>query len=110
VGGVWPLLFVLMVATAPEPADPNAVPSVLDSLLALALFGGLVATTTAAVVRHWSALLWSAGLGALWVGTTILCPASGHHDTVGWQWSTELMAASALLVLSVLGADRLRAR
>jgi hypothetical protein len=106
----WPLLFVLMVAIAPEPADPEAVPSLLDSLVFLGFIIGLVGTTAAAFTRHASALLWSIGLGVLWVATAIACPVSGHHDAAGWQWRLELVLSGALLALSVVGWRRLRTR
>jgi hypothetical protein len=104
----WPTLFVAMVAIAPEPADPNAVPSLLDSLVFVAFVIGLVGTTAAAFVRHSSALVWSIGLGVLWVATAIACPVSGHHDAAGWQWRAELVLSGALLALSIAGWRRLR--
>jgi hypothetical protein len=48
-------------------------------------------------------LVWSTGLGVVWVLTTIACPLSGHHDAVGWQWYAELAFSSSLLVLSLIG-------
>jgi hypothetical protein len=106
----WPLLFVTVVAISPEPADPDAVPSLFDSLVFISFVVGLVGTTAAAFTRHASALTWSIGLGALWVGTAIACPVSGHHDAVDWQWRLELGLAAALLLLCVVGWRRLRTR
>jgi hypothetical protein len=68
---------------------------------------GLVGTVAAAFNRHPTALLWSIGLGALWVGTAIACPASGHHDFAGWQWRLELTLSAGFLLLSFLGWRRL---
>jgi hypothetical protein len=44
------------------------------------------------------------------VATVLTCPLSGHHDAVGWSWSIELMASSALLAFSIVGARLLRPR
>jgi hypothetical protein len=108
VGAGWPLLLVVMTAIAPEPADPNAVPTLVDSAAFMAFMIGLFGTIAAAVARHSRALVWSTGLGAVWVATTIACPLSGHHDTVGWQWYTELTSSSSLLLLSLTGILVLR--
>jgi hypothetical protein len=108
VGAGWPVLWVVMTVVAPAPADPNAVPTLLDSAASLGLLVGLFGTTAAAVARHSKALVWSTGLGVVWVTTTITCPLSGHHDTVGWQWYTELTSSSSLLLLSLTGILVLR--
>jgi hypothetical protein len=104
----WPLLLVVMTVAAPEPADPNAVPTLVDSAASLALMVGLFGTIAAAVIRQAKALVWSTGLGVVWVTTTIACPLSGHHDTMGWQWYTELTSSSSLLLLSLTGILVLR--
>ena len=109
VGAGWPLLLVTMTAVAPQPPDPNAVPSLLDSAMFLAMIVGLVGTVVTAIGHQSKALLWSTGLGVLWVATTVACPISGHHDTVGWQWFVELGASSGLLLLSLVGLRLLRA-
>jgi hypothetical protein len=85
VGAGWPLLLVVMTTLAPEPVDPNAVPTLVDSAVFVAVMVGLFGTTVAAVARQSKALVWSTGLGVVWVATTIACPLSGHHDAVGWQ-------------------------
>ena len=108
VGAGWPVLLVTMTAVAPEPADPNAIPTVLDSALFLALIVGLVGTVVSAISHQSKALVWSTGLGVLWVATAVACPVSGHHDAVGWQWSVELAASSSLLLLSLVGLRVLR--
>ena len=108
VGAGWPLLLVVMTALAPEPADPNAVPTFVDSAVFLAVMVGILGTIVAAVARQPKALAWSTGLGAVWVATTIACPLSGHHDAVGWQWYAELVSSSTLLVLSLIGIRLLR--
>jgi hypothetical protein len=103
VGAGWPLLLVVMTAVAPEPADPNAVPTLVDSAVFVAVMVGLFGTIVAAVARQSRALVWSTGLGVVWVATTIACPLSGHHDAVGWQWYTELASSSSLLLFSLAG-------
>ena len=108
VGAGWPLLLVLQTALAPAPADPDAVPTLLDSAVFFTLIAGLVGTIVGAVTRQPRALLWSAGLGVVWVATTITCPLSGHHDAVGWQWYTDLASSSTLLLLSLIGIRQLR--
>ena len=110
VGAGWPLVVVVMSLLAPEPTDPQAVPSALDSLVLSAVVVGLVGTVAAAVARQYKALIWSIALGLVWVATTVACPVSGHHGEVGWQWRADLVTSSGLLVLSVVGARRLRAR
>ena len=92
-----------MTALAPEPADPSAVPTFVDSALLLAVMVGVCGTVVAAVARQQKAVVWSTGLGVVWVATTIACPLSGHHDAVGWQWYAELVSSSSLLVLSLIG-------
>ena len=103
VGAGWPLLLVAITALAPEPADPHAVPTLVDSALFLAVIVGMCGTIVATVARQHKALVWSTGLGIVWVATTIACPLSGHHDAVGWQWYTELASSSSLLLLSLVG-------
>jgi hypothetical protein len=109
VGAGWPLLLFTMMAVAPEPADPNAVPTFLDSAMLLTLIVGLFGTVVTAVSRQSKALLWSTGLGLAWVTTTVACPVSGHHDAVSWQWYVELTASTSLLLLSLVGLRVLRA-
>jgi hypothetical protein len=103
VGAGWPLLLVVMTALAPEPADANAVPTALDSAAFVAVMVGLFGTIAAAVARQSKALVWSTGLGVVWVATTIACPLTGHHDAVGWQWYAELASSSSLLLFSLAG-------
>ncbi len=103
VGAGWPLLLVVVMALTPEPADPNAVPTFVDSAVFLALTVGLLGTVVAAVARQSKALVWSTGLGVVWVATTIACPLTGHHDAVGWQWYADLASSSSLLLLSLIG-------
>ncbi len=103
VGAGWPLLLVVMTALAPEPADPNAVPTLVDSAVFVAGMVGLFGTIATAVARQSKALVWSTGLGVLWVATTIACPLTGHHDAVGWQWYTELASSTSLLLFSLTG-------
>jgi hypothetical protein len=103
VGAGWPLLLVVRTALAPAPADPNAVPTFVDWAVFVAVMVGLVGTIVAAVARQSKALVWSTGLGVVWVATTIACPLSGHHPAVGWKWYTELVSGSGLLVLSLIG-------
>jgi hypothetical protein len=109
VGAGWPLLVVVMLALTPEPANPEAVPTLVDSLVFLAVGVGLVGTVGAAVARQYTALVWSNGLGLVWVATTIACPLSGHHESVGWQWAVDLASSGGLLLLGLVGARRLRA-
>ena len=52
VGAGWPLLLVVMTALAPEPADPNAVPTFVDSAVFLAVMVGMLGTIVAAVARQ----------------------------------------------------------
>lgn len=104
----WPSLFVLVVAIAPEPADPNAVPTLLDSLMFTSFLVALIGTVAAALTRHPTAMVWSIGLGLIWVGSAIACPVSGHHDPMNWQWRLELALAGGLLLLSTIGWRRLR--
>jgi hypothetical protein len=106
VGAGWPLIAVWQIATAPEAANPEAVPSLLDTAVFLAVMTGLVGTIGAAFGRQPRALIWSIGLGVVWVATVITCPLSGHHDAVGWSWSTELAASGALLAASLVGTRR----
>jgi hypothetical protein len=109
VGAAWPLLFVVMVALAPEPTDPNAVASPLESAVFFAITTGLLGTVITAGTRRTDALVWSTCLGVVWVATTIACPLTGHHD-VTWQWYVELTSSASLLLLSVLGLRALRTR
>jgi hypothetical protein len=92
-----------MTALAPEPADQNAVPTLVDSAVFVAVMVGLFGTIAASVARQSKALGWSTGLGAVWLATTIACPLSGHHDAVGWQWYAELASSSSLLLFSLTG-------
>ena len=85
VGAGWPLLFVVMTAVAAEPADPNAVPTLVDSAVFVALMVGLFGTIAAAVTRQAKALVWSTGLGVVWVATTIACPL--RATTTPWAGS-----------------------
>jgi hypothetical protein len=108
IGAGWPLLLIVATALAPEAADPEAVPGLIDMVVTMAVMLGLLGTISAAVSRHPSALLWSAGLGLVWVAMAITCPLSGHHDAVGWQWYGDLAASSGLLLVSLIGLGRLR--
>src|SRR5262249_562808 len=110
VGTAWPLLFLVMVAITPAPADPNAVPTPVDALVSLAVMTGLLGPGIAGAVRRPEALIWSTCLGVIWVATTIACPLTGHHDAVGWPWRFELTASGSLLLLSLVGVRVLRAR
>lgn len=110
VGAGWPLAIVVATALAPAPADPEAVPNLVDIAVSLAVMLGLLGTVGAAVTRQPKALVWSVGLGAVWVATTITCPLSGHHDVVGWQWFADLASGSGLLLVSIIGAHRMRGR
>jgi hypothetical protein len=59
VGAGWPLLLIAMTALAPEPADPNAVPTFVDSALFVAVTYSekfpweYSAPSTTPVVRDW---------------------------------------------------------
>jgi hypothetical protein len=58
VGAGWPLLLVVMTALAPEPTDPNAVPTFVDSAVFVATMVGLFGTIVAAIARQPKALMW----------------------------------------------------
>jgi hypothetical protein len=106
VGAGWPALFLLLMALTPPPSDPNAVPSFIDTAIFFAVTTGLIGTIVCAIGRQSKALAWSAGLAVLWLGTTIACPVSGHHDHVGWVWFAELGASASLLAASAAGIRR----
>ena len=77
VGAGRPLLLVAMTALAPAPADPNAVPTLVDSTVFLAVMVGVCGTIVAAVARHQEALVWTSGLGVRLGGDNDRLPALG---------------------------------
>jgi len=85
VGAGWPLLLVVMTAVAPEPADPNAVPTFVDSAVFLVVMVGLFGTIVAAVARQSKALVWSTGLGLF--GWRQQSPARSRATTTPWAGS-----------------------
>ncbi len=104
----WPLAIVVIASIEPAPADPNAAPALLDSLLTAVMFGALVLTGVSAVSRLRATAFAGVTLGVVGLGAAAACPLSGHHEFGLW-WIGELAIYTAMLAASIAALGR-RAR
>ncbi|MGI8683655.1 MAG: hypothetical protein ACR2MO_00870 [Acidimicrobiales bacterium] len=95
-------------ALIPAPADPNAaIP--LSAIVAVAGFTAvLLAMVVGLGLRARIGLVLSVFAGGLVLLDTVLCPVSGHHESVGAWWFLGMAGFSGLVLASVVGLRRSR--
>jgi hypothetical protein len=96
----WPVAMVLSDVIRPAPADPNAAPSLLGTIVTLAIFGALVITAVAAASRLRSAAVAGVVLGGIMVADSLACPLSGHHEFGLW-FVADFALFTAMLLASI---------
>ena len=105
VGLAWAVGLPAGLALEPAPTQPDAVPSVLGTVLSFALISLLAATASGLVQRARWGFAASAGGAFLLAGMAIACPVSGHH-AMGLWWVGQAAIAVGLMALSVFGWQR----
>jgi hypothetical protein len=106
VGAVaWVVGLAVGIAVEPPPTNPNAVdPWFVDAVGTLLLGTLLLAFAGFWLRRRWSLAASLVAAGML-VGSTLACPASGHHAVGAW-WVVQLGCGLGLVATSALGLQR----
>lgn len=103
--GAWLLLLGIAVSLEPSPADPAAIPSLLDGLFTAGLLVAVSAAAFGFAVQRRAGFAASlAGTGVLLAGV-LSCPVTGHHLLGPW-WYGQLACVGGLVAVSVLGLLR----
>jgi hypothetical protein len=101
----WVLGLAVGIAVEPPPTNPNAVdPWFVDAVGTLLLGTLLLAFAGFWLRRRWSLAASLVAAGML-VGSTLACPASGHHAVGAW-WVVQLGCGLGLVATSALGLRR----
>jgi hypothetical protein len=101
----WVVLLGVGIAVEPPPTNPNAVdPWFVDAVSTLLLGTLLLAFAGFWLRRRWSLAASLVAAGML-VGSTLACPASGHHAAGAW-WVVQLGCGLGLAATSALGLQR----
>ncbi|MDQ3932026.1 MAG: hypothetical protein M3252_04210 [Actinomycetota bacterium] len=104
-GASWFVLLTIAVSIEPQPSDPTAVPSLVETLFMTVFLVALSATAFGLSARRRAGFAASLlGAGVLVVGV-LLCPVTGHHETGLW-WYGQLASVSGLVVVSAFGLLR----
>jgi len=102
----WVVLLAVGIAVEPPAADPDAVdPWFVTALGTVFLVAMLSAFAGFGLRRRWGPAASLLASGLLLV-STVMCPASGHHTSVGAWWVVQLGCALALVTTSALGLRR----
>ena len=109
-GAAWIVVFAGAALLEPPPADPDAAEPLWASLLFLALFAALGTTAAGLVRRQRAGLVASVGAAGLGLLASAMCPVSGHHAGVGAWWYLQMAGFTGLVVASLAGLRRSRAR
>lgn len=105
----WVVGLAVGIAVEPPPTNPNAVdPWFVNALGTLLLGTLLLAFAGFWLRRRWSLAASLVAAGML-VGSTLACPASGHHAVGAW-WVVQLGCGLGLVAASALGLQRTAAR
>jgi hypothetical protein len=102
-GLVGPVVAAFCIAVEPPPADPNAPEPLIGTLLAVALLVAMTGATWLGARRRVQALSWASAVGALLVLTTISCPLSGHHTSIGMWWAAQIIVSVAAWAVAAGG-------
>lgn len=102
-GGAWVAVLALALAVEPAPASGSTSEPVWAGVLAVAMVAALTATAVGLAGRQRTGLLASLAAAGLGLVGAVLCPASGHHASVGAWWYLQMGGFAALAALSVAG-------
>jgi hypothetical protein len=102
----WVVLLAVGIAIEPPPTNPNAVDPWFVSALSTLLLGALLTTVAGLGMRRRWGLAVSGVAAGMLVGSTVLCPVSGHHTGVGGWWVIQLGCAFGVVATSILAWRR----
>jgi hypothetical protein len=101
----WVVGLAVGIAVEPPPTNPNAVdPWYVNAAGTLLLVALLTAFAGFWLRQRWSLAASLVAAGTL-VGSTLACPASGHHAVGAW-WVVQLGCGLGLVAASALGLRR----
>jgi hypothetical protein len=99
----WVAGLAIGIAVEPPATNPNAVDPWFVSALGTILLVALLTTFAGLWLRRRWSLASSMLAAGLLVVSTVMCPLSGHHASVGAWWVVQLGCGLALLTASALG-------
>lgn len=105
----WIFVLVAAVAVEPAPSDTEASDPLWASLVFLGLLSALAVAGGALARRRRLGLVASVVAGGLALFSTVMCPVSDHHETVGAWWYLQMTGFTALIGASLAGLRRARA-
>jgi hypothetical protein len=101
----WVVLLAVGIAVEPPPTNPDAVDPWFVEAVGTLLLGTLLLAFAGFWLRQrWSQAASLVAAGML-VGSTLACPASGHHAVGAW-WVVQLGCGLGLVAVSALGLRR----
>lgn len=98
----WTVLVALAIAVEPPPSDPQALPSIVETLVGTLVLVGMVGAAAAFGARRRVGFLLSLATGLVLFGASLACPVTGHHELAGW-WYVQLGATAGLVGGSLYG-------
>lgn len=106
----WVVGLAIGIAVEPPATNPNAVDPWFVSALGTILLVSLFTTLAGLLLRRRWSLAASLVAAGLLVFSTVMCPVSGHHATIGAWWVLQLGCGLGLLTASALGLQQGTAR
>jgi hypothetical protein len=101
----WVVLLAVGIAVEPPPTNPDAVDPWFVNAVGTLLLVALLTTFAGLGQRQRWGLAASLVAAGMLVGSTLACPASGHHAVGAW-WVVQLGCGLGLVAVSALGLQR----
>lgn len=97
----WPLAIAISVAVEPAPAEPDALPVLVEWAGVISLFV-LFVTVVAAMARSWAAVPAGVVTGVFAVAFSATCPLTSHHG-LGLWWVAQFAVVTGMLGVTLGG-------
>jgi len=107
-GVAWVIVFATAFALEPAPADPNAAVPVWVVAMSYAMFATLGTMVAGLTRRQRLGLVASVVAGGVALFGAVMCPISGHHDSIGAWWYLQMAGFTGLIGASLTGLRRSR--
>ena len=104
-GLAWVVLFTAALALEPAPAQPQTVVPLYADVIGATFMAFLFATAAGLTARRRWGVAATIGGAVRFLGMSVACPATGHHDAGMW-WIGQLACATALLGASAVAWRR----
>lgn len=107
-GVTWVAVFAAAFALEPSPADPRAAVPAWVGVMSFAMFAALGTMAAGLGRRQRLGLVASVVAGGVGLFGAVMCPVSGHHESIGAWWYLQMAGFTGLIGASLVGLRRSR--